>query len=1048
MTSFPRSLLRPFAVALLGLTLAGTAQVPAVAEEAAATRDYNAAVRLHNVGSYDLAAEAWEEFLGKHPNDARAGVAQHYLGVCYYQQEEYDAAADAFRRAAGDESQTDAQIREQASLYLGIALYESARRSDDSKAYTAAGDVFARFLEEHPQSKLLPQALFYRAECLYMSGEKDAAADAYRQFLRDYPQHVLVPEVLFALGVCEEERGNPGEAEKLYARFLADHADHPLRSDVLSRQGEVLFAAEKYEEAAQRFAEVAGEAGDTAAEGARIRQADCLVQLRQYEQAASIYAQVAARGGDMATEAALATGRCLYLAGKIEEALGMLNRARSDAALQAEAAHWIARCQLKQNKPAEALKTTDAALRASPDDHWAALLAMDRADALYADTQRRADAIAVYVEVASKYPKDSIAPEALYAAAYAALELGRYEEARRHAATFRKQYAGSDLLPDVLHIEAESLLLEKQYDQSAERYRQLLAEHKEHPDATLWQTRLATALSLSGKHQEVLSLLSPVTENVKNPARRAEMQLLVGAAQLALGHLQEAVGALEAALATDPRGDSADRALVLLATAQHRQGETATARSTLERLIADFPDSPLLDRAHFRLGEYAHAERDSEAAEAAYRRVLFDFPQSPLVPEVMYELGRLLLNTDRPAEAETILTQLLEKDGGGDYAARAHLARGLARQQLKKHDAANTDLQAALEADLPDQEKADARYALALVQIDQGEYDAAVNTLKQLLSDSPDYSGRDSALYQLAWALKLSGEEDQATERFAQLAEDYPDSSHAVEAHYHLGEVRYKAGEFNKAAVEYYTAMKAAKDPELGEKATHRLGWAYFKSNQYENARQTFAYQRRTYPQGPLATDAAFMEAESAFKQEKYAEALAIYQELQPLDSEDFEILRLLHAGQAAAQLAQWGEAIKLLQRCAEQFPDAPELPEALYEQGYAWQNQGDAERAMSLYNRVIAESDGETAARAQFMIGELHFSQKQYDEAVKSFFKVAYGYPFPQWQADATFEAARCFELLGRPSQAVKMYQELVEKFPESDKVNDAKAKLAALGQ
>ncbi|RMG00608.1 MAG: hypothetical protein D6741_06525 [Planctomycetota bacterium] len=64
-----------------------------IADEAEAIRQYNAAVQLQNVGSYDLAADAWEGFLKAFPDDDRAGPAHYYLGVCRYQQKQYDRAA-------------------------------------------------------------------------------------------------------------------------------------------------------------------------------------------------------------------------------------------------------------------------------------------------------------------------------------------------------------------------------------------------------------------------------------------------------------------------------------------------------------------------------------------------------------------------------------------------------------------------------------------------------------------------------------------------------------------------------------------------------------------------------------------------------------------------------------------------------------------------------------------------------------------------------------------------------------------------------------------
>ena len=65
-------------------------------------------------------------------------------------------------------------------------------------------------------------------------------------------------------------------------------------------------------------------------------------------------------------------------------------------------------------------------------------------------------------------------------------------------------------------------------------------------------------------------------------------------------------------------------------------------------------------------------------------------------------------------------------------------------------------------------------------------------------------------------------------------------------------------------------------------------------------------------------------------------------------------------------------------------------------------------------------------------MIGEIQFEQKKHADAIRTFYEVMYGYSYPEWQASATYEAARCYEVLKKPTQAVKLYQELVEKYPE----------------
>ena len=87
-------------------------------------------------------------------------------------------------------------------------------------------------------------------------------------------------------------------------------------------------------------------------------------------------------------------------------------------------------------------------------------------------------------------------------------------------------------------------------------------------------------------------------------------------------------------------------------------------------------------------------------------------------------------------------------------------------------------------------------------------------------------------------------------------------------------------------------------------------------------------------------------------------------------------------------------------------------------------------------------------------MIGEVYFEQGNHKEAIRNYFKVAYGYgdtqspePYHLWQASALFEAGRCFEVLKSVEQAKKMYNDLLSRYPNSDKVAEAKKRLQALG-
>ncbi len=1041
----------PIGLGLLPAAVVWLAVLPPAAlaqeESPAATRQYAAAARLQNLKSYGVAAEQWQEFLDQFQADPRVDEASYNLGVCYYLDGKLDQALATFQRVVKQFPKSDKL--EDAYLYLGATQYGIAK-AGKTEMCDSAVRTFDTLLAKFSRGRFVPDALYFRGECLYMQGKRQEAADSYRQLIRGDPKHKYAADASYALGVCQQELNQHAEAGRTYETFLKSYSDHPLVPEVTLRWGETLTAGGQYGEAVKRFAAAASTAGFELADYAAVRQADCLAQMKRYAEAAAVYASVLSKfpGSQQTGRAALAGGKCYYLAGNYSRVRDLLEKVLGGGGPSAsEAAHWLARSWLKQNQPARALEAVEKVLPQARRDKSPFLpqLLMDQADAVYEIPQRRKESIALYAALGRTYKDDPAAPQALYMAAFAALEHGENTMALEQADAFLAAHADHELVPDVSHIEAEGQLLLGRLAEAEKGYAELLRRHSDHPEAELWKVRRAVALRLQKKYRELVQALEPVLGEIRRPELAAEARFLMGLSQVELKQYGPAVKSLEASLAAEPKWRAADETLLALARAHAGLKDYEKAKSILGKLIGEFPKSSVLDAAHYRLGECYGRTGDFQPAATEFQRVIGSWPDSPLAPHAMHELGCTQIELGDDAAAEETLSILLQKYPQHALAATARFSRGMARRRLDKLPLAAEDLQAFLATGPPREEKSNARYLLGLCQTGLGQHEPAIATFQTLLREDAGYANADNVLYQLAWAMKLSGKETEAARTFGQLAADYPDSARAAEADYHVGDAAYEKKDYQQAALAYYRSMRKAGKSDLGERASHKLGWAYYHQKEFENALKTFRYQRATYPQGTLAPDAAFMEAECLFAQGKHREALSAYEQIGKLPDEGFQALALLHAGQAAGQLNEWKKSLQLLDRCARQFPDATCAVEAFYERGWAQQNLGDLDAAEKSYQRVIAGTASELAARAQFMIGEIQFGRKDHKEAVRSYFKVmAYG--FPTWQAEATFEAARCFEVLGQSDQAVKLYRELVEKFPESDKVQPANKRIQDL--
>ncbi len=1033
--------------AMAAAALAALLASAAVAQEAkprseAATRQFAAAAALQNREQYDLAADEWSKFLKSYPQDPRSDRAAHYLGICQLKNKQYPQALESFKKVIADYPKFE--LLPSTYLHLGLTQYNLAIAGQQD-FYPQAAKTLARLIENYPQGKEVPQALFYEAESLYAQGQKAEAAKFYSQLVQQHPQDPLLPDALYALGVTQEEQGQPAAAGATYDAYLKQFGKLPLAAEVTLRRGETLFAQGQYDAAEKWFAAAALRKGFNLADLALLRQGAVLSELRKYPEAAAVYASLPQKfpQSQYQQTANLAAGKCAYLAGKLPEARAALNQVLSAGGATApEAAHWLARCYLKEQQPAEALKVVDGALPQAGNSEFAVDLTMDKADALYDSTERRSESIPLYLAVAKRADHGS-APQALYMAAFASLGIGDHQAALAHAEAFLKQFTGSDLAADVTYVAAESELQLGKYAEADRRYEDLLKKYPQRPDAETWKVRRGLALYLAKQPSEAVVALQTILATLKSKAALAEAQYLIGASQNDLKQYDAAARSLAASLQADPQWRQADETLLALALAERQLNRVNEAKARLGQLIQQFPNSPVADQAHYRLAEYAFASGDLKTAADEYTQTAAKYPTSPLAPHALFGLGWTQLSQGDHAGALATLDGLLSKTPPADLAPRVRYARALARQQLKQYAPAIEDLQAFLKTQPSGADKSDALYVLGLCQAGLDKPAEAAATFKTLLNDDPKYADAAKTLYELAWALKAQDQQDEATATFARLAKEHPASPLAAESLYHVAEQQYQKEDYKQAAVSYYEAMQKAGKSELGEKAAHKLGFAYYRQDLFDKAEQSFAYQRSTFPQGALAADAAFMQAESLFKQGKFAESLPVYAQVKNPAGKDFAMLTLLHSAQAEAKLKQWAKSLALLEQAVKQYPDSQYLPEALYEQAWAQQNLGQSAQALPLYEEVTAKTDREVAARARFMIGEIYFEQKNHAEAIKNFFKAAYAYSYPEWQANAHYEAGRCFEVLGKKDQAAKSYQEVVDKFPSSDKAALAKQRL-----
>ncbi len=988
----------PILIGALLVALSTPLPTPAAESSPAARAAYTSAAALQNREAWDLAAEEWQSLLTDHPDDPLAAKARYYLGICQLKLGDWPAAEKTLGQVTNGTA--DADTLAAARWELARGRFRAAQAAGTPQAFAAAAESLQRFLAQHPDHPEADSGEHLWGEATWQAGKRDEAVVIWRRFAKQYPQSKRLPEVLYALGVGLAELGRSAEAVAVFKQFASQFADHPLSPDVTIWQADSLSAAGRPAEAATLLQPLAAANGprQLAALG---RLADLQWREADWPAAAASYRQLATAETDRgrADQAMLSAAQAQANAGQAAAAVATLTPLLDrPTAATLDAAHLVATWQLQADRPAEALAAIDRGLANQPQRPAAdslAQLMLDRGDALWALPDRRDEAIVSYESLVTEHPDTPAAAAAVSMLALARLDAKQPAAALKQVERFRDRYAKTATaaaIRDIETIQAEALLETDKPAAAARLLTKLLAEHRD------WSRR--------------------------------------------------------------------EEAWLLLARAQREAGDVPAAINAVKQCLKEFPAGPQADLAWYRLGQLQQPD-DVAAAIDAYAASVKAKPTGSLAAWSLLATGWCHEAAGDLTAAEQAWGTLIDRFPESTAAASAVLARGDVRQRLGEYAGGLADARqvladdSAIAARLDAAARGEARLLEGLCLLGLKQYAAAAESLRTALSDTPNLPTADRVLFQLGIAESLSGDQAAASLTFKRLVEQFPQSPTAADAWLQLGEAEYAAASWSAAAKAYQQAIAAAPRlkaaGDLLEQAHHKLGWTQLMQDKPGLAAAAFAAQLDAAPTGPLAADARALRAQALAADGQQAAALAAFKtalaDPVQLSSPELQAASFIRAAETAAAAKEWKESLAFAERLLALDPKSSQANAARYAAGWARQNLGQLDRAVADY-RLVAEADrSELAARARFMEGEVLFEQGQHKEAIKTFFKVAYGFgetdapaAYQLWQAQATYEAARCFEVLKRPEQAEKLYTELLQRYPDCEQAPTARRRLDAL--
>jgi TolA-binding protein len=766
---------------------------------------------------------------------------------------------------------------------------------------------------------------------------------------------------------------------------------------------------------------------DPRADQAQFYLGEALVQLRDFPAAAQCFA-VAQRstGADLARKALFRTGEAHYLAGKTTDAERELDR-------------FCERFPHDKLAPFAFAYRGEIALAGERIDdaehHFRQALDADLTGPLADDCRLG------LAEVWQRQRRHDDARQLLTNL----IDAGGPKTAEAHFRTALYSYAAADYqAAAAAFATCESIAAEKNAD-SKPAGQQSLAD----------RARLGRARSLYHlkKYDEAATSLDSLTDH---GLLRGEARYWLGLSLKAQGNLAAATPLLSAAADAATTAERQSAALAELATCYAAGKQFDNARSAYKSFLDAHPVDELRRATIEILAATALEQKETSWASELYETLAQEEQAPECAARGLLGLARAQRASDRATDAVPTLVRLTERYPQAPCAAEADLLRGQIHEQLDRVDQALAVYAMVAEKyeARPEADEALARSA-QLCETSKRFADAG-KYYERLLARPTHKTDGDAILYRWACAELRAEKPAAAYQLLARLRTEYPESELFGEATCRLAQEALQSHEYAQADDLLASLEGKSITEDVQARALFLRAQSAVGQDKWSDVAAPLEKLIADDDDSPLRAVAEFWVAEAEYHQDHFDAAAEKFAALdQKLSHDDtdhsapWRAMIPLRRAQIYAHAAKWTEALDMTDVLARQYPDFPQQYEADYIVGRAHAARAEFDEARQAYRRVLASPAGrksETAAMAQWMIGETYMHQRDFRTALAEYLKVEILHTFPHWQAAALLQAGKCQEQLKRPGDAAATYQRLLRQFPDTSFDQEAALRLAKL--
>ncbi|MEX1139473.1 MAG: tetratricopeptide repeat protein [Bacteroidota bacterium] len=712
-------------------------------------------------------------------------------------------------------------------------------------------------------------------------------------------------------------------------------------------------------------------------------------QQQQFDTAAKLFARFLADypSSRLSDDAYLRMGESYLRLNKPESALPSFKKVLDNfgsSELAGEAAYWIGDSYVRMSDYENGIKYYMLAFEHYPKSRLRdyALYAVGWA---YQTKGEYALAVDWYKRLPGQFPESDLISASLVRIGECYYSVREYRKAIEELSYSRKGITRPAEQGEAEYLIGEAHYHLAEYDAARRWYEDFL---KNHPDHKLTRD-VVYALGWTYLKLNNFLLAEATFDRMSsgNDATAFSALFRRGVAERLGGKSDEALTTWGEVLKQDPLGESTDNALYETGLVLFERNDYAGALAFFQRVTREFPASDVLADSYRMTGECLVAQSDFRAAKEAFAKTvgIKDVPFDTRA-NALYQLGWSQYKMEQRKEAIQSFGQFLQEFANHPKTPDAQFWRAEAAYQEGSYEAALEDYDAVTRSSSA--KKPDAWYGAGYSLFKGGRYKDAASRFERLVTDFPSSRFGFDARVRLADCYFFLRDYRGAEGAYRTVLRQFADRNDRDYAMYQLGQTYFRLNNYEDA-LRQFQGVVGMQGSLLADDAQYAIGWLWFQGKNYDEAVNEFRNLIRKFPQSDLIARAHYSIGDALFNQQNYASAEQSYR----------EVLR--------------------------KFPQSPLVVDAISGIQYCLLAQGKQQEALSIIDAYVKENPGSPEAQSLLLKkGDLLFSQKQFDAAIKEYRGFADRYSQSPLLSHAWYWIGRSYEGMTRLLDAANAFE------------------------